>query len=98
MRALRKGQVSSFYYGQSQGEVCLINRVLREYHRLRSPFATVPYEACAKRKAIPRPIPCAAPVINATLVFKSLDILRRLKYGLHVAPLIISTHASPQIK
>ena len=28
MRALRKGQASSFYYGQPQGEVCLINRVL----------------------------------------------------------------------
>ncbi|ENU68019.1 IS6-like element IS1008 family transposase [Acinetobacter baumannii] len=27
MRALRKGQASSFYYGQPQGEVCLINRV-----------------------------------------------------------------------
>ncbi len=27
MRALRKGQASSFYYGQTQGEVCLINRV-----------------------------------------------------------------------
>ncbi|MFX1825636.1 IS6 family transposase, partial [Acinetobacter sp. AS5] len=24
---LRKGQASSFYYGQPQGEVCLINRV-----------------------------------------------------------------------
>ena len=28
MRALRKGQASSFYYGQPQGEVYLINRVL----------------------------------------------------------------------
>ena len=27
MRALRKGQASSFYYGQPQGEICLINRV-----------------------------------------------------------------------
>ncbi len=27
MRALRKGQVSLFYYAQPQGEVCLINRV-----------------------------------------------------------------------
>ena len=27
MRALRKGQASSFYYGQPQGEVHLINRV-----------------------------------------------------------------------
>ena len=27
MRALRKGQASSFYYGQPLGEVCLINRV-----------------------------------------------------------------------
>ncbi|WP_409410416.1 DDE-type integrase/transposase/recombinase, partial [Acinetobacter terrae] len=27
MHALRKGQASSFYYGQPQGEVCLINRV-----------------------------------------------------------------------
>ena len=27
MRALRKGQASSFYYGQTQGEVCLINMV-----------------------------------------------------------------------
>ena len=27
MRARRKGQASSFYYGQPQGEVCLINRV-----------------------------------------------------------------------
>ncbi|MEE1856694.1 IS6 family transposase, partial [Acinetobacter baumannii] len=27
MRALRKGQASSFYYGQPQDEVCLINRV-----------------------------------------------------------------------
>ena len=27
MRALRKGQASSFYYGP-QGEVCLSNRVL----------------------------------------------------------------------
>ena len=27
MRALHKGQASSFYYGQPQGEVCLINRV-----------------------------------------------------------------------
>ncbi len=27
MRALRKGQPSSYYYGQPQGEVCLINRV-----------------------------------------------------------------------
>jgi len=24
---VRKGQASSFYYGQPQGEVCLINRV-----------------------------------------------------------------------
>ena len=27
IRVLRKGQASSFYYGQTQGEVCLINRV-----------------------------------------------------------------------
>ncbi len=27
MRALRKGQASSFYYGQPQGEVYLVNRV-----------------------------------------------------------------------
>ena len=27
MRARRKGQALSFYYGQTQGEVCLINRV-----------------------------------------------------------------------
>jgi len=27
MLALRKGQASSFYYGQPQSEVCLINRV-----------------------------------------------------------------------
>lgn len=27
MRTLRKGQDSSFYYGHSQGKVCLINRV-----------------------------------------------------------------------
>ena len=27
MRALSKGQASSFYYGQTQGEVCLINRI-----------------------------------------------------------------------
>jgi IS6 family transposase len=27
MRALCKGQASSFYYGQPQGEVCLTNRV-----------------------------------------------------------------------
>ncbi|ENU79105.1 hypothetical protein F975_03075 [Acinetobacter sp. ANC 3789] len=29
MRALRKGQTSSFYYGQPQGEVYLVNRVFR---------------------------------------------------------------------
>ncbi len=27
MHALRKGQASSFYYGQPQGEVFLINRL-----------------------------------------------------------------------
>ena len=27
MRPLRKGQASSFYYSQPQGEVCLINRI-----------------------------------------------------------------------
>ncbi len=27
MRALRKGQASSFYYGQPEGEVYLVNRV-----------------------------------------------------------------------
>ena len=30
MRALRKGQASSFYYGQPQGEVYLVNRVSPE--------------------------------------------------------------------
>jgi IS6 family transposase len=28
IRVLRKGKASSFYYGQPQGEVFLINRVL----------------------------------------------------------------------
>jgi len=27
MRTLRKGQTSSFYYGQPQGEIYLVNRV-----------------------------------------------------------------------
>ena len=27
MRTLRKGQAESFYYGQAQGEVYLINRI-----------------------------------------------------------------------
>jgi IS6 family transposase len=32
MRAFCKGQASSFYYGQLQGEVYLINRVLVSKH------------------------------------------------------------------